>query len=195
MFKWIIKVKQTYGFVDQTALIAIKLFDKFVSQNELVQIEMHCLIGMCCIILAVKMHENCLLDFEQAVELCRMECSLAYSIDMFHHAEFQIYKQLHFDLNIPTAVDLLSQLVFLDLNDQFEMDFVSNLCLEDRHLLISSATPQIYQCNYEPDISESKSQMSVAVGCLLYQMYLQPRFSQGLDCLFKRLKTLYIPNE
>lgn len=68
--------------------MAMKLFDKFVSRNALVQVEMHCLIGMCCIILAVKMHENCLLDFEQAVQLCKVECGLTYSVDMFHHAEY-----------------------------------------------------------------------------------------------------------
>jgi hypothetical protein len=70
VYQWIIQIKQTYGFIDFTAMLAIKLFDKFISQNEHVQMEMHCLIGMCCIILAVKMHENCLLDFEQAIELC-----------------------------------------------------------------------------------------------------------------------------
>lgn len=68
---------------------------------------------MCCVILAVKMHENCLLDFEQAIELCEMENGLRYSVDMFSHAEYQIYKQLGFNLNIPTAMDFLSQLVLM----------------------------------------------------------------------------------
>ena len=31
MFQWIVGVKDTYGFLDNTALLAIKLFDKFVS--------------------------------------------------------------------------------------------------------------------------------------------------------------------
>ena len=36
MFQWIVGIKDTYGFLDNTALIAIKLFDKFVSMNEFV---------------------------------------------------------------------------------------------------------------------------------------------------------------
>ena len=87
--------------------MALKIFDKFVSQNDLVQVEMHHLIGMSCLILAVKIHENCILDFEQASELCYMESGYKYPSAMFNQAEFQIYKQLNFDLNMPTALDLL----------------------------------------------------------------------------------------
>ena len=64
MFQWIVGIKAIYGFLDNTALQAIKLFDKFVSMNELVQVEMHPLIAMTSIGLAVKMHEKCILDFE-----------------------------------------------------------------------------------------------------------------------------------
>lgn len=60
------------------------------------------------------MHENCLLDFEQAIELCYMENGLRYSVEMFGHAEYQIYKQLNFDLNIPTAIDFLMQIMVLE---------------------------------------------------------------------------------
>jgi hypothetical protein len=70
----------------------MKLFDKFISLNEHVQFEMHFLIGMSCMILAVKMHENCLLDFDQASELCHMESGFKYPPEMFEKAEFQIYK-------------------------------------------------------------------------------------------------------
>ena len=75
---------------------------------------MHSLLGMCCLVLAVKMHENCILDFEQASELCFMESQMRYTVEMFHQAEFQIYKQMNFDLNIPTALDLLLQTLFLE---------------------------------------------------------------------------------
>ena len=78
MFQWIVGIKDTYGFLDNTALIAIKLFDKFVSMNELVQAEMHPLIAMTCLGLAVKMCEKCILDFEQGIQLCQRDFEYTY---------------------------------------------------------------------------------------------------------------------
>lgn len=63
--------------------MAIKLFDKFIANNQLVQVEMHCLIAMTCLILAIKMQESCILDFEQASQLCKMESGFEYPIEMF----------------------------------------------------------------------------------------------------------------
>ena len=75
---------------------------------------MHHLIGMSALILAVKIHENCILDFEQASELCYQDSGYRYPVGMFAQAEFQIYKQLNFDLNLPTALDLLLQTLIID---------------------------------------------------------------------------------
>jgi hypothetical protein len=36
----IVQIKDLYGFLENTALFAIKLFDKFVSMNSLVQAPM-----------------------------------------------------------------------------------------------------------------------------------------------------------
>jgi hypothetical protein len=62
-----VQLKETYGFLDITALHAIKLFDKFVAMNRLVPDEMQPLIAMTCMGLSCKMHENCILDFEQCI--------------------------------------------------------------------------------------------------------------------------------
>ena len=75
---------------------------------------MHYLIAGTCLGLAVKMNENCILDFEQIIELCSKESGFEYSNEMFLQAEFQIFKQFDFDLNIPTAIELLLQVLFLE---------------------------------------------------------------------------------
>ena len=57
LYEWIIGLKHVYGFNDYSTLSALKFFDKFVSQNKLVPVEMHHLIAMTCFGLAVKMNE------------------------------------------------------------------------------------------------------------------------------------------
>ena len=113
----IVQIKDLYGFLENTALFAIKLFDKFVSMNSLVQAPMQPLIAMCCITLAVKMHESCILDFEQAIKLCEQSTGITYVPEMFTQAEFQIFKSLDCELNMPTAFDLLMQVLYLEQDD------------------------------------------------------------------------------
>lgn len=65
VFHWILEIKNIYGFNDITALHSIKLFDRFLLMNKgLVIPPMQTLIASVCLCLAVKMHENCILDFE-----------------------------------------------------------------------------------------------------------------------------------
>jgi len=45
-----------------------------------------------------------------------MDCQFRYTIEMFQQAEFQIFKQMHFELNFPTALDFLLQTLFLEDN-------------------------------------------------------------------------------
>ena len=46
-----------YGFMENTILMAIKIFDKFVAVADNVQTEMHPLLGMTSLCTAVKMQE------------------------------------------------------------------------------------------------------------------------------------------
>ena len=65
VFYWILEIKNIYGFNDITALHSIKLYDRFLLMIKgLVVAPMQWLIGMVCLCLSVKMHENCILDFE-----------------------------------------------------------------------------------------------------------------------------------
>jgi hypothetical protein len=65
IFHWLLEVKNIYGFNDITALNSLKLYDRFCLMNKgLVVAPMHALIAMVCLCLSVKMHENCILDFE-----------------------------------------------------------------------------------------------------------------------------------
>jgi len=78
IYQWVIRLKEFYGFLDCTALLAIKIFDKFLAINENVPSEMLPLIAMTCLELSVKMQENCILDFDQCVSLCRSEFGFQY---------------------------------------------------------------------------------------------------------------------
>jgi hypothetical protein len=64
IYQWLIRLKEYYGFLDLTSLLAIKLFDKFLALNESIPGEMMPLIAITCLELAVKMQENCILDFQ-----------------------------------------------------------------------------------------------------------------------------------
>jgi hypothetical protein len=88
IFMWFIRLKETYGFIDQTPLSAIAFFDKFTRKNNQIEPEMHHFIGMICFILAMKMNEDKCIEMEQAAQLCQKECGLEYSVEMFMHAEF-----------------------------------------------------------------------------------------------------------
>jgi len=100
VFHWILEIKNIYGFNDITALHAIKLFDRFLLMNKgLVIPPMQTLIASVCLCLSVKMHENCILDFEQAAELCQKQCNIKFVPEMFMEAEFKIFKQFNFNLN------------------------------------------------------------------------------------------------
>ena len=83
IYTWLISTKTLYGFLDNTTLLSIKLFDKFVALNEFIQPEMYFLIAGTCLGLAVKMNENCILDFEQIIDLCKKESGFEYSNEMF----------------------------------------------------------------------------------------------------------------
>ena len=55
--------------------------------------------------------------------------------------------------------------------------------------------PKLYQCNYMPEISEKHSEMSIALGSLIFLVYFIPemRKSSFLNDLIKRVKTVYVP--
>ena len=108
IFTWILEIKNIYGFNDMTAIHAIKMYDKFILMNKgLVIAPMHPMIAMVCLCLSVKMHENCILDFEQAADLCFKHNNIRLMQEMFIEAEFKIFKQFDFNLNIPTSVELM----------------------------------------------------------------------------------------
>ena len=56
-------------------------------------------------------------SFEQAIKLCEQSTGIAYVPEMFTQAEFQIFKSLDCELNMPTAFDLLMQVLYLEQDD------------------------------------------------------------------------------
>ena len=111
---------------------------------------------MTCLQLAIKMHENCILDFKQAIELCYKQFGYNYQVEMLELAECKILCQFGCDLNIPTAADFVKILV--------EMYDFGGLQLTD-------VVPHIYQSCYTPAISETHTQMAIGTAAILFQAF------------------------
>ena len=60
------------------------------------------------------MNESCVLGFEQAATLCQAQTGYAYDLQMFQEVEIQLLSQFNYNLNIPTAHDLLLQIIYLE---------------------------------------------------------------------------------
>lgn len=55
--------------------------------------------------------------------------------------------------------------------------------------------PSIYQANYDMELATKHSQMSIAMGCLIFNVYFDEelRKMNVLDDIMKKLKNIYIP--
>ena len=100
---------------------------------------------------------------------------------------------MDFDLNIPTAIELMLQVLFLETPENSLA--LKAITKEQKDEMISYCIPKLYKCNYMPEISMSHSQMSIAVGSLCFFIYLdQPMHeTMVLNDLLKRIKGVYIP--
>ena len=99
-----------------TILLALLMFDKFSIMN-VGQLEASVvpLVGVVCLQLSVKIHERSMLNSEQTIDICRnLDCPVEVEPEMLLQVETNILLQFGFSVNLPTAADLLLQLVFLD---------------------------------------------------------------------------------
>ena len=95
---------------------------------------------------------------------------------MFIEAEFQIFKQFQFNLNIPTAIEFALQILFLDQDIIKESNSESSqsysylryLDQNEKDQLGQLALQSIYQCNFEEEISLVHSQMQIAMASLIF---------------------------
>lgn len=60
--------------------------------------------------MAVKMQEDVVLTQEQA----NMECKHMYSLQMMQMVEHDMFRKMDFNLNVPTSLDFLLQLLYLE---------------------------------------------------------------------------------
>lgn len=120
------------------------MFDKFVNLNHNVLRDVHSLLGMTCLCISLKMNDNCVLSFDQAVILCHNHSGVTYNVEMFAMLEFEIFKTIGFDLMFPTAVDLLYQVLYLKEMQDVVME--GSLITQND---MGQITSKIYQCNLE----------------------------------------------
>ena len=81
-----------------------------MAANGKVEIQIHQLVGIVCLMLAVKMHEDVVLTQEQG----NYECGNAYNTQMIAMVEKDLITKLDFNLNYTTSLDFLLQILFLD---------------------------------------------------------------------------------
>jgi hypothetical protein len=82
---------------------AIYFADHFILNNSRVEVCTLQLIGVAAILIGVKINEDRLLTFQQAV----MECANAFTIEMIEKTERIMLLQLEFQTNIPTPIDFI----------------------------------------------------------------------------------------
>lgn len=82
-----------------------------------------------------------------------------------------MFKQFEFDLNIPTAEELLLQVLYLEHFDENDENFLRRLSPDGREKIKAECVKHIVQSNYMQELSQTKSQMAIAVASLNYEMY------------------------
>ena len=131
--------------MDQTVLTAIIYMDKYMIENPKVTIQIYQLVGIVCLMLAVKMHEDVVLTQEQG----NYECGNTYNIDMICMVEYDIIKKLGFQLNYTTSLEFLIQILFHEeSSDRYTQ--IQNL--------VEQCLPIIYMCQKDYNIGCAFSQ-------------------------------------
>jgi len=109
---------------------------------------------------------------------------------MLYEAELKIFQQFDFELNVPTAVDLLLELVYLEAGPY------RRLPGRDLERLVQRAVEKVFQANFQIDVAHVCSQMAVAVGSLAFLIYFDRNLRErnAMDEMFQRLKQIYHAN-
>lgn len=136
-----------------TILLALLMFDKFSIMN-VGQLEASVvpLVGVVCLQLSVKIHERSMLNSEQTISICKnLDCPVEVEPEMLLQVERNILLQFGFSVNLPTAADLLLQLVFLDQAD--DGTYLSWLSTDEKDRLVERSMESIFQCQFEPSVA------------------------------------------
>lgn len=84
--------------------------DRYLTANKNVTIQIYQLVGIVCLMISIKMHEDVVLTQDQG----NYECGKIYKNEMIAKVEEDILVKLDFRLNAPTSLDFLLQILFLD---------------------------------------------------------------------------------
>ena len=96
-------------------------------------------------------------------------------------------------MNLPTAADLLLQLVFLDQAD--DGTYLSWLSTDEKDRLVERSVESIFQCQFEPSVAWFSSQAAVAYGSLVHQATLEldeRKCNKVIDQLYRRLNEVFV---
>lgn len=153
-------LQEKYNFQDQTVLLAIEYMDNYLLHTLNAKIEIYQLVGIVALMLAVKMQEDVVLTQEQA----NMECKFLYSVQMMQMVELDMIKKLSYNLNLPTSLDILLQLLYLD--DEGQLASIDkSLHIQN---LVSQALPIIYLCFNEYEVVHQHTQLTIALASIFW---------------------------
>jgi len=80
--------------------------------------------------------------------------------------EHDMFKKLNYNLNMPTSLDIILQLLFLEDESKMTPDKAASI-----QNLVGQAMPIIYLCTLEYSISHCHTQTSIALASLIWVLY------------------------
>jgi hypothetical protein len=90
---------------------------------------------------------------------------MAYSSEMIEMVEQDVVKKLDFQLNYPTSLDFVLQVLYLEDQGQGKVEIEKVIQIQN---LIQQAMPIILLCQNEYKIGCTHSQISIGLGSLIW---------------------------
>jgi hypothetical protein len=119
---------------------AIYFADHFILNNSKVEVCTLQLIGIAAILVAVKINEDRLLTFQQAV----MECANGFTIEMIEKTERIMLLQLEFQTNVPTPMDFIQFFLCIS-NPNFSFNDIIQEAKNYSYVALIGTSIQIFQ--------------------------------------------------
>lgn len=130
-----------------------------------------------CLIIAVKNYEDVVLTYEQGSQIC----GNVFSQEMIAMVERDILEKLDFQLNHPTSLDFILQILLVNHSQaenymcqyQATNDPKCYQSLDHINITIQRCIPLIYMCQKDYETNMRNSQLTIALASMTFVIYEQ----------------------
>lgn len=151
--------------------------DRYLQKNKFVEKKVYQLIMIVCLIISVKNFEDVVLTYEQGSEIC----GNVFSQEMIAMVERDILEKLDFQLNHPTSLDFILQILLV--NHSQSENYMSQYqptnnkkfyqSLDHIHITIKRCIPLIYLCQKDYETNMRNSQLTIAIAAIIFVIHEQ----------------------